>query len=121
MTARLANITFDCDDALVVARFWSTVLDRPLAREPEPSPYFASIGGTDHDGDEAPAWLFAKVHERKAAKNRVHVNLVADDREMEIARLVKLGATRGADHDEYGHRWTVMADPEGNEFCLAEA
>jgi hypothetical protein len=121
MTARLANIIFDCDDALVVARFWSEVLDRPLARDPEPSPFFASIGGTDHDAAAAPAWLFAKVPEGKLAKNRVHVDLVADDREKEVARLVELGATRGADHDEYGHWWTVMADPEGNEFCVAEA
>jgi hypothetical protein len=52
-------------------------------------------------------------------KNRVHVDLVADDREKEIARLVALGATRGADHDEYGHSWTVMADPESNDFCVA--
>lgn len=44
---------------------------------------------------------------------------MADDREKEIARLVELGATRHADHDEYGHPWTVMADPEANEFCIA--
>jgi hypothetical protein len=43
-----------------------------------------------------------------------------DDRDTEIARLLELGATRGADHDEYGHSWTVMADPEGNDFCVAE-
>ncbi|HEX6417200.1 MAG TPA: VOC family protein [Acidimicrobiales bacterium] len=121
MTARLANITFDCEDALVVARFWSEVLDRPLAPEPEPSSYFASIGGIGHDSAGGPAWLFAKVPEPKAAKNRMHVDLVADDREKEVARLVELGATRGADHDEYGMRWTVMADPEGNEFCVAQA
>jgi hypothetical protein len=51
--------------------------------------------------------------------NRVHVDLVADDRETEIARLVALGVTRGPDHDEYGHTWTVMSDPESNDFCLA--
>jgi predicted enzyme related to lactoylglutathione lyase len=54
-------------------------------------------------------------------KNRVHVDLVTDDREAEIARLVELGAKRGDDHAEFGHTWTVMSDPEGNEFCLAPA
>ena len=49
----------------------------------------------------------------------MHVDLVTDDREKEIARLLELGATRGADHDEYDHSWTVMADPEGNQFCIA--
>ncbi|HEV7757826.1 MAG TPA: VOC family protein [Acidimicrobiales bacterium] len=57
--------------------------------------------------------------EPKTAKNRMHVDLEADDREKEITRLLELGATRGADHDEYGVAWTVMADPEGNEFCIA--
>jgi Glyoxalase-like domain len=49
----------------------------------------------------------------------MHVDLEAEDREKEITRLLELGATRGADHDEYGVSWTVMADPEGNEFCIA--
>lgn len=53
-------------------------------------------------------------------KNRVHLDLVADDREKEITLLVELGATRGPDHDEYGHTWSVMADPEANDFCIAQ-
>jgi hypothetical protein len=59
--------------------------------------------------------------EPRVAKNRVHVDLVADNREDEIARLVDLGAKRGDDHDEHGLSWTVLADPEGNEFCIAHA
>jgi hypothetical protein len=120
MSARLANISIDCDDALTVARFWSAALDRPLA--PEPSEYFASIGGTDDAPTDEPRWLFQKVPEDKTVKNRVHVDLVSSgDREAEIARLVDLGAKRIADKEEWGHRWTVMADPEGNEFCVARA
>ena len=114
MTVRLANVTFDCDDVLAVAGFWSAALDRPL--DPNPSEYFASIGLNDGD---SPNWFFAKVPEPKTTKNRVHVDLTTDDREAEIARLVSLGATRGDDHDEWGHSWTVMADPEGNEFCVS--
>jgi hypothetical protein len=45
--------------------------------------------------------------------------LATDDREKEIARLLELDATRGADHDEYDQSWTVMADPEGKRFCIA--
>ena len=49
----------------------------------------------------------------------MHVDLAADDREKEIARLVNLGATRHDDHAEHGHTWTVLTDPEGNAFCIA--
>jgi len=122
MTAQLANVTIDCHDALAVGRFWSAVLGRPLATEPEPSTGFAMIGVLDHETPGgAVNWLFAKVPEGKTAKNRMHVDLVADDREAEVDRLVGLGAKRLADQAEYGLAWTVLADPEGNEFCIAGA
>ena len=57
--------------------------------------------------------------ESKTAKNRMHVDLVADDREAEVDRLIGLGAKRLADKAELGLRWTVLADLEGNEFCVA--
>ncbi len=125
MTVHLANITIDCDDVLVVSRFWSAALDRPLADEPAPSTFVATIGNGDHDmgdgTDGGPNWLFLQVPEGKAAKNRMHVDLVAADRHREVDRLVELGASRVADKDEWGHQWTVMQDPEGNEFCLAQS
>jgi hypothetical protein len=116
VTLHLANITFDCDDALTVGRFWSAVLDRPL--DPEPSEHFASIGLGDTG---VTTWLFAQVPEPKMAKNRVHVDLASPPgaREDEVNRLIGLGAKRLSDKDEWGHRWTVLADPEGNEFCVA--
>ena len=124
MAVRIASVTFDCDDALVVGRFWSAALDRPL--DPKPSSDFASIGMPEHRdtqgwllGDE-PTWLFAKVPERKSAKNRMHLDVATSDVEVEVARLIDLGATRGADMDEWGYVWTVMQDPEGNEFCVAQ-
>ncbi|HEY8523326.1 MAG TPA: VOC family protein [Acidimicrobiales bacterium] len=117
MTVTLANVTFDCDDALTVATFWSAALGRPL--DPDPSAWFASIGMGDRTRE---SWLFAKVPEAKVAKNRVHVDLdvaPGEDPEAEIDRLVGLGAKRIADKDEYGHAWTVLQDPEGNEFCVS--
>lgn len=71
--------------------------------------------------DDDPTWMFAKVPEPKTAKNRMHLDLMTPDPEAEIARLVGLGASRVADMEEYGYKWTVMADPEGNEFCVAKA
>ncbi|HLX51134.1 MAG TPA: VOC family protein [Streptosporangiaceae bacterium] len=115
MTARLGNIAFDCDDVLKLAAFWSAVLGRPL--DEGSSEWFASIGGTDA-GRQEPAWYFNKVPEIKRAKNRVHLDLV-DPAPTAIDELVRLGATVAGEHQIPGHRWTVMQDPEGNEFCLA--
>jgi predicted enzyme related to lactoylglutathione lyase len=114
---QVGNITFDCDDVLRVARFWSAALDRPL--DEGASPYFASIGGGDAERAQ-PAWYFEKVPESKQAKNRMHLDLVDADPEA-VQRLVGLGASVMAEHEmpEVGHGWTVMQDPEGNEFCIA--
>jgi predicted enzyme related to lactoylglutathione lyase len=126
MPVTLAAVTIDCGDALSVARFWSAALGRPL--DAGASSEFASIGMPEHrdttgwsiTGDDHPTWLFAKVPEPKTAKNRIHVDLAATDPEAEVARLVELGATRVTDIDEWGYRWTVLQDPEGNEFCVAQ-
>jgi len=128
MTVTVASITVDCADALVVGGFWSAALGRPL--DPGASSDFAAIdfaGRRDTAGwaplqpGEDPTWLFVQVPEPKTAKNRLHLDLAAPDVEAEVARLVGLGATRVLDTDEYGYTWTVMADPEGNEFCVATA
>jgi len=126
MTVTVASITVDCADALVVGTFWSAALDRPL--DPGASGDFAAIdfaGRRDAAGwaplapDDQPTWLFVRVPEPKTAKNRLHLDVAAADVEAEVVRLVGLGATRVADVDEYGYTWTVLADPEGNEFCVA--
>jgi hypothetical protein len=128
VTVKIACVAFDCRDALVVGRFWSAAVGRPL--DPGASAEFASIGfqgRRDRAGwkpagrDADPTWLFARVPESKAVKNRLHLDVTAADPEAEIARLVELGATRVADREEYGYTWTLMADPEGNEFDLARA
>lgn len=126
MTVRIASVTFDCADALTLGRFWSAALGRPL--DPRASGDFATIGfagrrdtvgwaEVEHDDD--PTWMFVKVHEPKTAKNRIHLDLMTPDPAAEAARLVELGATHVGDMEEYGYEWTVMADPEGNEFCIA--
>jgi hypothetical protein len=115
MVARVGNITFDCDDVLKMAAFWSAVLGRPLDKGS--SEWFASIGGADGKRPE-PAWYFNKVPESKGAKNRVHLDLVNPDPGA-IDELTRLGATVVGNHQIPGQHWTVMQDPEGNEFCIA--
>jgi predicted enzyme related to lactoylglutathione lyase len=116
MPARVGNISFDCEDVLQMAAFWSAVLGRPVDKGG--SVVYASIGGADGARRE-PAWYFHKVPESKQAKNRVHIDLVNPDPSA-IDELVRLGAMVVENHTELsGHPWTVLQDPEGNEFCIA--
>lgn len=114
MSLTLGNVTFDCQDPGRVSAFWAAALDRVPG--PDASEFFVSLPGTGG----APNLFFLQVPEGKAGKNRVHLDFGAEDREAEVARLVALGATRVADHDEWGVVWTVLADVEGNEFCVAQ-
>jgi hypothetical protein len=119
MTARIGNVAFDCHDVLKMAAFWSAVLDRPI--DEGSSEFFASIGGADPQRHE-PAWYFNKVPEPKQAKNRVHLDLVNPDPSA-VEEIVAHGATVVDEHQlrmrSGSHRWTVLQDPEGNEFCIA--
>jgi hypothetical protein len=115
MTIALAHITFDSADPQALAAFWSAALDRPV--DEGASDAFASI---DDASPERPSWFFIKVPEGKATKNRVHVDLTADDRDIEVDRLIAVGATKLSQHDEWGASWTVMVDPENNEFCVGQ-
>jgi predicted enzyme related to lactoylglutathione lyase len=128
MTVRIASVTFDCADALTLGQFWSAALGRQL--DENASSVFATIGFAGRrdtvgwsqvEPDTDPTWMFTKVPETKTAKNRMHLDLMAPDPEAEVDRLVELGATKVADTNEYGYTWTVMTDPEGNEFCVAKA
>lgn len=115
MGFRVSNITFDCNDVLKVARFWSSVLGRAL--DEGSSEDFASLGGADIVRSD-PAWYFNKVDEPKLTKNRMHIDLVNPDASS-TEQLVAQGATI-VRHVDWGfHGWTVFEDPEGNEFCVA--
>ena len=109
----LGNITFDVADPAKMAAFWSAALDRPVAESSE----FHALLAPDERGLN---WLFLKVPETKTAKNRMHVDFHTTDREAEVARLVTLGATRHDTLNEWGVEWTVLTDPEGNEFCVGQ-
>jgi uncharacterized glyoxalase superfamily protein PhnB len=119
MTLKINAVTFDCENAPELARFWGAALGRPVdPGQAEHGIFFASIGFTQPLPDQ-PVMMFIKVPEGKTAKNRMHLDLDADDRAAEVERLVAIGATVVHDRDEYGTRWTTLTDPEGNEFCVA--
>lgn len=113
MTLKLANVTFDCANALGLARFWSEALDLPI--KDDANAFFAALDG----GPAGPTWFFLQVPEGKSVKNRVHVDLESDDMAAEVSRLVGLGATTVAEKNEYDMTWTILTDPEGNEFCVS--
>jgi catechol 2,3-dioxygenase-like lactoylglutathione lyase family enzyme len=105
----------DCSDLDAMTRFWGTVLGLEERARFHGYVFMSRVvkGG--------PALAFQVVPEPKRAKNRMHLDLAVDDREAFIARALELGATRLEDHTlESGFTWTVMADPEGNEFCVSE-
>jgi predicted enzyme related to lactoylglutathione lyase len=115
MPTTVANVAFDCADPYALAQFWSAVVEQPVAEDDLPGDLEASIairGGV--------TLFFQQVPEPTAARNRVHVCLRPEvRRDAEVERVRGLGATivddrRTAD----GSGWVVMADPEGNEFCV---
>ena len=116
MSSSIAAITFDCANALTVAKFWSAVFGQPV--EPEASEFFARIAATEGD-NPSPSMMFIQVPDAKTVKNRVHLDLNTDDREAEVERVLGLGATLIHSKNEWGVEWTTLADPEGNEFCIA--
>lgn len=120
MTISMVAITVDARDAQRVATFWSEALGRPLDQAPQPpSAFFASIGRGDPSSG-APALMFVQVPEERTVKNRVHLDYLCDgDLTAEVERLTGLGATHIHDKEEWGMRWATLADPEGNEFCVA--
>ncbi|WP_431962425.1 VOC family protein [Actinacidiphila sp. bgisy160] len=115
MVSVVQNIAIDCADAYELARFWSAVTGRPL--HPEDGPGDRETQVTLADG---PALYFNQVPEPKTVKNRLHLCLRPEtSRDQEVERLLGLGATFVADHrNPDGSGWAVLADPEGNEFCV---
>ena len=113
-TLSLGQIVIDSGDAAGLAGFWSRLLDRPLVDGV--NPFFAVVPPAP-DGS-VPALMFLAVPEPRSGKNRLHLDLVSPDQPAAVERAVSLGATRLGDFEEYGTRWTTLADPEGNVFDI---
>lgn len=115
MSSLVHHITVDCGDAYALAAFWSQVTGRPMSDEDKPGDPEVLI-----ELAEGPGLLFIEVPEGKTVKNRVHLDLQADTtRDAEVERLLGIGATLVDDQRRpNGRGWVVLADPEGNEFCV---
>jgi hypothetical protein len=112
MALEWEQLNVDAADPVALGRWWTEALGwvvvNDAADEYEIRP----------DKDRLPGLLFAPVPEGKTIKNRLHLDLRPDDQEAEVARLLALGAR----HVDVGQgddvTWVVLADPEGNEFCV---
>ena len=127
MASRLTELSLDCHDPDTLAAFWCAALDwvvverRPGLVEIAPAPVDDAERLVDVlAGPVAPSIYLAAVAEDKVVKNRMHLDLSPTDRsqEDEVARLLALGATHADVGQSGDESWTVLADPEGNEFCV---
>jgi predicted enzyme related to lactoylglutathione lyase len=119
VTVRLQAVCVDARDPSAVASFWEAALGwRRTSDEPDEIA-LEPPAGSPEDG-LVPELLFLRVPEEKSVKNRLHLDLRPDDQDAEVARLEGLGARR-VDIGQRDVTWVVLADPEGNEFCVLRA
>lgn len=105
------QLIIDARDPEALGRWWCEALGWVIVNE-DPNEFEIRSAA-----DRTPGLLFAADHEPKSTKNRLHLDLRPDDRDREVARLERLGATR-ADVGQGEQTWVVLRDPEGNEFCV---
>lgn len=111
MTSRIAQWTLDVQDVDAMAEFWSQALGLRAERRADGSAKLYPAGDGLH------VYLQPSAGD-KAGKNRNHPDLVADDAAAEVQRLLQLGARRADVGQQGDEGFTVLADPEGNEFCV---
>jgi predicted enzyme related to lactoylglutathione lyase len=112
---QILNVVLDCVDPERLAPFWEAATGY---RRTWSNDYFIVLSPAERG---QPNLLLQRVEEPKIVKNRCHVDLGAADLEAEMARLENLGATRGQAYDLGFVRWNIMADPQGNEFCITHS
>ncbi|MFZ2511776.1 MAG: VOC family protein [Gordonia sp. (in: high G+C Gram-positive bacteria)] len=111
----LAMITIDTDDALALSKWWRAAFDAEVVAENDG--WFVTLAL----GEGIPLLAFQKVDDPTPGKNRIHLDLVAQDRAATVRRLLDAGATLIAEREMPGMSWVTLADPAGNEFCVAAA
>jgi hypothetical protein len=115
MPLRVTEVVIDCADHGRVVDFWAGALG--YERQPVNEQYVALVPPAPAPG--LPPLQFQKVPEPKAGKNRVHLDFRAEVMADDVSRLVGLGATVLAERRLGDFAWTVLADPDGNEFCVS--
>lgn len=114
MTLSVAMITVDTTDPLPLAKWWAEQTGGSIVAENEG--WFVTV----KVGEGTPLLAFQKTADPTPGKNRIHLDLTSTDRVAEVERLLAGGATHVADHDMQGFAWTILADPDGNQFCVAQ-
>jgi hypothetical protein len=114
MSLRLEEIVVDCRDPLSLAHWWRDATGWQIVGVDDGAVELAPAPG------RTPSLMFIAVPEPKQHKNRLHLDWVPDDQQAEVERLLSLGASR-VDVGQGSASWVVMADPEGNEFCILAA
>ena len=109
----LYAIVMDVNDLETCGTFWSQVLGTDILYQDE---RYLRLG---HKG-ERPTLLLQRVPERHREKNRVHIDLDVHDLDAAVSRVQGLGGDKLRQLNGYGNEWVVMADPDGNEFCLVK-
>lgn len=125
MALRWYSIVVDSHDPHALARWWGETLDWPVVYEADDEVVIAPPGSGELEGKVpreqlAQGWVFVPVPEEKAVKNRLHIDLAPapdDDHQAQVDALVVRGASL-ADVGQADAPWVVLADPEGNEFCV---
>jgi predicted enzyme related to lactoylglutathione lyase len=112
----LEAITIDCADPLALTRFWAAVFGTGIEEPNGDPPQYVDLVPVPG----VPILRFQRVPEPKSTKNRLHFDVSVENLDEASERIEVLGGTSGSRPDltEYGYEWRVMADPEGNEFCL---
>ncbi len=115
MASRFSELCIDCSDARRLAEFWAAVLGWRVEVEDADD----EVAVVDPE-EKAPLLLFLPVPERKTVKNRLHIDVSPPPgkQDEEVERILSLGATRADVGQGPDVSWVVLADPEGNEFCV---
>ncbi|MDX8145309.1 VOC family protein [Lentzea sp. BCCO 10_0061] len=114
MPLTIDMITIDTGDARKLAEFWTAALGTTIQND------WGEFIVLAPNTESGPALGIQQVPDATPGKNRVHFDSHVPDRLAEVARLVALGATEIAVHSVPGLVWTVLADPDGNEFCVGQ-
>ena len=113
MSTRIRQVVIDSVDPRPLAEFWAAATGRRITGD---DPVYTAV---EDPSDRDVLLVIQKVDgPPKTGKNRVHIDLLADDPEAAAVRLEDLGATRIEEVEEGGLSWVVLADPQGNEFCV---
>jgi hypothetical protein len=120
MAIRIQCLSIDCNEPDRLAGFWADALGWRRTYEEDDEVVLEPPEGSPEDG-VSPDLLFLRVPEAKSVKNRLHLDLRPDDQATEVGRLEALGARRVSVGQGSDVTWVVLADPEGNEFCVLRA